>query len=109
MHEGEAAKRQDAIYCVGHSVINYFLNGFVIANLSAIRDQKDSVEVMNISSACCGGQPVYRKDKVGLEVTCLTLSDCAINVAFSKDLRLLNLAMALSEQELPLCITGRKV
>lgn len=82
-------------YCVGHSVINYYLNGYVISNLAGHKGKNMSAIVL----ATFLPQTVIDSlnavvEKVGLRVASLTLEPiAAANVSISHDIRLLNIAM----------------
>lgn len=94
--EEELTKEEKTqFYCVGCSVINYFLNGYVISNLQGHKGKKAGVTVLATFLPHTVVDSLYTvMDKVGLEVTSLTLEPiAAINVAIPRDLRLLNLAL----------------
>lgn len=84
-----------AFYCVGYSVVNYFLNGYVISSLEGHKGKKIGVEVLSTFLPHVVVDSLYTvMDKVGLEVISLTLEPiAAISVTIPKDLRLLNLVL----------------
>lgn len=82
-------------YCVGYSVINYFLNGYVISNLVGHKGKSVGADLIAtfLPNTVVDGLYAVMKH-AGLEVSNLTLEPiAAINVAIPKDLRLLNLAL----------------
>ena len=82
-------------YCVGHSVVNYYLNGYVMSSLIGHKGQKAGVEVIATFLPEMVVESLYTvMERAGIEVTCLTLEPiAALNVAIPKELRLLNLAL----------------
>lgn len=82
-------------YCVGYSVVNYFLNGYVISSLVGHKGKKIGVEVLATFLPHMVVDSLYTvMAKVGLEVSGLTLEPiAAISVTIPKDLRLLNLVL----------------
>ncbi|MDP4092683.1 MAG: cell division FtsA domain-containing protein [Bacillota bacterium] len=82
-------------YCVGYSVINYYLNGFAISQLSGHRGSRIGADILATFLPHIVVDSLYTvMDKVGLEVTSLTLEPiAAINVTIPKELRLLNIAL----------------
>ncbi len=82
-------------YCVGYSVVNYFLNGYVISSLVGHKGKKIAVEVLATFLPHVVVDSLYTvMDRVGLKVVSLTLEPiAAISVTIPKDLRLLNLVL----------------
>ena len=82
-------------YCVGYSVINYYLNDYVIMNLEGHKANKISTELIAtfLPEEVIDG--LYRAVEIaGLTVVNLTLEPiAAINVAIPEKFRLLNLAL----------------
>ena len=82
-------------YCVGHSVVNYYLNGYTISNLIGHKGKVMSANVL----ATFLPQTVIDSlnavvDMSGLTVASLTLEPiAAANVSITQDIRLLNIAM----------------
>ena len=83
------------LYCVGYSVKNYFLNGYIITNLISHKGEKIGVEVIATFLPRSVVDSLYAVMKrVGLEVISLTLEPiAAIEAAIPQNLRLLNLAL----------------
>ena len=82
-------------YCVGYSIINYFLNGYVISSLVGHKGKKIGAEVLATFLPHVVVDSLYTvMSRVGLEVISMTLEPiAAINVTIPKDLRLLNLVL----------------
>lgn len=82
-------------YCVGYSVVNYYLNGYVISSLIGHKGKKIGVEILATFLPYVVVDSLYTvMSKVGLEVVSLTLEPiAAISVTIPKDLRLLNLVL----------------
>jgi cell division protein FtsA len=95
--DSEMAQNDDKLnfYCVGYSVVNYFLNGYVISSLVGHKGKKIGVEVLATFLPHVVVDSLYTvMEKVGLKVMSLTLEPiAAINVTIPKDLRLLNLVL----------------
>lgn len=83
------------LYCVGYSVRNYFLNGYIINNLLAHKGEVISVEIIATFLPRSVVDSLYAvMNKVGLQVTSLTLEPiAAMEAAIPKNLRLLNIAL----------------
>ncbi len=87
--------RGPRFFCVGYSVVTYYLDSYVITSLEGHRGKTIGAEILAtflpyvvVESL----QEVVRK--AGLEVSGLTLEPiAAINVAIPRELRLLNLAL----------------
>lgn len=82
-------------YCVGYSVINYYLNNFVISKLTGHKGKTAGADILATFLPIIVVDSLYTvMGKVGLEVSSLTLEPiAAINVTIPADLRLLNLAL----------------
>ncbi|AEV68841.1 cell division FtsA domain-containing protein [Acetivibrio clariflavus] len=82
-------------YCVGYSVVNYYLDDYVISALAGHRGKKVGADILATFLPHAVIDSMYTvMNRVGLEVVSLTLEPiAAINVAIPKDLRLLNLAL----------------
>ncbi|MGE5329910.1 MAG: cell division FtsA domain-containing protein [Deltaproteobacteria bacterium] len=82
-------------YCVGYSVISYYLNGYVISSLLGHKGKTAGVEVLATFLPHVVIDSLYTvMNRVGLQVTNLTLEPiAAINVCIPPNLRLLNLAL----------------
>lgn len=88
-------KEKNQFYCVGYSVVSYYLNDYVISSLSGHKGNKIGVEVLATFLPHMVVDSLYTvMERIGLEVCHLTLEPiAALNVAIPKDLRLLNLAL----------------
>ncbi|GAA0761455.1 cell division protein FtsA [Clostridium sartagoforme] len=94
--ENEINKTTDGkLYCVGYSVKNYYLNGFIISNLIGHKGEKAAVEVIATFLPRSVVDSLYTvMKKVGLRVSNLTLEPiAAIEAVVPKKLRLLNIAL----------------
>jgi len=82
-------------YCVGYSVINYYLNGYVISKLVGHKGKTAGADILATFLPLTVVDSLYSVvNRIGLEVSSLTLEPiAAINVAIPQDLRLLNLAL----------------
>lgn len=83
------------LYCVGYSVKNYYLNGYVISNLLYHKAEEIAAEIIATFLPRSVIESLYSViDKVGLNVISLTLEPiAAIEAAIPSNLRLLNLAL----------------
>ncbi|WP_125153842.1 cell division protein FtsA [Clostridium rectalis] len=83
------------LYCVGYSVINYYLNGYVISNLISHKGENISAEVIATFLPRSVVDSIYSvMGKVALKVVSLTLEPiAAMEAAIPQNLRLLNLAL----------------
>ncbi|PYG86838.1 cell division protein FtsA [Ruminiclostridium sufflavum DSM 19573] len=93
--DDELDDEKTVFYCVGYSVVNYFLNGYVISSLLGHKGKKMGVEVLATFLPRVVVDSLYTvMDKVGLKVHSLTLEPiAAISVTIPKELRLLNLVL----------------
>ena len=82
-------------YCVGYTVIKYFLNGYEIQNLEGHKGTKIGADVLATFLPEEVVSSLYSAvEMAGLEVTNLTLEPiAAINVAIPEQYRLLNIAL----------------
>lgn len=82
-------------YCIGYTVINYYLEDSLMENLEGHRGEKIGVDLLATFLPQMVIDSLYTvMDRVGLEVINITLEPiAAINVAIKKNLRLLNLAL----------------
>ncbi|KUO74076.1 MAG: hypothetical protein APF77_23085 [Clostridia bacterium BRH_c25] len=82
-------------FCVGYAVVNQFLNGSVIGNLSGHKAKRAGVEVLATFLPRVVVESLYAVvARAGLEVSSLTLEPiAAMNVSIYSSLRLLNLAL----------------
>ncbi len=88
-------EERNQFYCVGYSVISYFLNGFVISSILGHKGKSVGAKVLATFLPHIVVDSLYTvMNRIGLEVTSLTLEPiAAINVTIPKELRLLNLAL----------------
>lgn len=88
-------KEAHQFYCVGYSVVNYYLNDYVLSSLIGHKGHKVGAEILATFLPQMVVDSLYTvMERSGLEVTHLTLEPiAALNVAIPKDLRLLNLAL----------------
>ncbi len=96
MLDSEAVQEEKTqFYCVGYSVINYYLNSFTISSLIGHKGKKIGVDILATFLPHIVVDSLYTvMNRIGLEVVSLTLEPiAAINVTIPKDLRLLNLAL----------------
>ncbi|MGF7056715.1 cell division protein FtsA [Brassicibacter mesophilus] len=89
------SKDETRYYCVGYTVINYYLDDNFIENLEWHRGNKIGIDVLATFLPHTVIDSLYTvMSRAGLEVVNLTLEPiAAINVAIKKNLRLLNLAL----------------
>lgn len=82
-------------YCVGYTVVKYYLNGFEIHNLEGHKGNKIGADVLaTFLPEEVVGSLYSAVEMAGLEVTNLTLEPiAAINVAIPEQYRLLNIAL----------------
>ena len=95
LDEELSAEDKTQFYCVGYSIINYYLNGYVISKLTGHKGKTIGADVLATFLPMIVVDDLYTvMNKVGLEVSSLTLEPiAAINVTIPPDLRLLNLAL----------------
>lgn len=95
LDEDAAREDKDQFYCVGYSVINYYLNGYIISTLTGHKGKTAGADILATFLPHIVVDSLYTvMNKVGLEVSSLTLEPiAAINVTIPPDLRLLNLAL----------------
>lgn len=94
--EEEAAEDVDTVYyCVGYTVINYYLNNFIISSLIGHKGKTIGADVLATFLPHTVVDSLYSvMNRVGLKVDSLTLEPiAAINIAIPKNIRLLNLAL----------------
>lgn len=82
-------------YCVGYSVIHYYLNGYMFTNLNGHKGSKLAAEVLATFLPEEVIEGLYTAvGNAGLQVANLTLEPiAAINVAIPEQFRLLNIAL----------------
>lgn len=92
----EELKQEDAdYYCVGYSIIQYLLGGYMIENLEGHKGRSIGANILATFLPQVVVDSLYTAvERAGLEVVHLSLEPiAAINVAIPKDFRLLNLAL----------------
>ncbi len=90
------AENSDEIFsCVGHTVIRYYLNGFLMTNLESHRGKKIAADIIATFLPQEVVESLYAAvEKAGLDVADMTLEPiAAINVAIPGNYRLLNIAL----------------
>lgn len=82
-------------YCVGYTVVSYYLDGNFMEKLEGHRGEKIGIDVLATFLPISVVDSLYTvMDRVGLEVINLTLEPiAAIDLAVKKNLRLLNIAL----------------
>ncbi len=82
-------------YCVGYTVVNYYLDGNFMEKLEGHKGNRIGVDVLATFLPYTVVDSLYTvMDRVGLEVVNLTLEPiAAMNIAVKKSLRLLNIAL----------------
>ena len=88
-------EEQINFYCVGYSIIKYYLNDFVISNLEGHKAKKISADVLATFLPEEVVDGLYASvETAGLQVANLTLEPiAAINIAIPQKFRLLNIAL----------------
>ncbi|EOC99905.1 cell division FtsA domain-containing protein [Caldisalinibacter kiritimatiensis] len=91
----ESTNIESKYYCVGYTVVNYYLDNNFIENPEGHRGSKLGVDLLATFLPHIVVDSLYTvMSRVGLEVINMTLEPiAAINVAIKKNLRLLNLAL----------------
>lgn len=91
----EIKEKEVNYYCVGYSVMRYYLDDSVIINPNGHRGYELKIDIIATFLPHVVVDSLYTVvDRVGLEVINLTLEPiAAINVAIPENLRLLNLAL----------------
>lgn len=93
--ENEVRKDEEELYCVGYSIINYYLNGYVISNLLGHKGKDITAEIIATFLPRSVVDSIYSvMNKVDLKVISLTLEPiAAMEAIIPQKLRLLNLAL----------------
>lgn len=83
------------LYCVGYSVKNYYLNGYIISNLLSHKGERVDVEIIATFLPKTVVESLYAvMGKVRLTVSYMTLEPiAAMEAVIPKNLRLLNIAL----------------
>ena len=95
LDEDLAGGDRTQFYCVGYSVINYYLNDYIISRLEGHKGKNIAADILATFLPHMVVDSLYTvMNRVGLEVSSLTLEPiAAINVTIPHELRLLNLAL----------------
>lgn len=90
-----ASTTEGKLYCVGYSVRNFYLNGFLISNLLGHKGENIGAEVIATFLPRSVIDSLYAvMNRVNLKVVNLTLEPiAAMEAAIPKNLRLLNIAL----------------
>lgn len=93
--EKQSSQKGTQYYCVGYTVVNYFLDENIMQNIEGHKGNQIGADVLATFLPHTVVDSLYTvMSRVGLEVINLTLEPiAAINVAIKKSLRLLNLAL----------------
>ncbi len=85
----------DAFYCVGHSVVNYYLDDYPIKSFVGHKGKKATVDMLAAFLPSTVVESLYAvMDKNALEVESLTLEPiAAMNVVIPAEVRLINIAL----------------
>jgi len=95
MLEKDRTKQSTRYYCVGYTVVNYYLNDTIIGNLAGHKGSKIGADIIATFLPHVVVDSLYTvMDRVGLQVMSMTLEPiAAINVSIPQKARLLNLAL----------------
>ena len=95
LDEGSEKEDKTQYYCVGYSVINYYLNGYVMTKLTGHKGKSAGVELLATFLPLTVVDSLYSVvNRIGLDVSSLTLEPiAAFNATIPQVLRLLNLAL----------------
>lgn len=94
--EEELSEDEDVLYyCVGYTVINYYLNNYIMSSLIGHKGKTIGADILATFLPHTVIDSLYSvMNRVGLRVTNLTLEPiAAINIAIPKNIRLLNLTL----------------
>ena len=92
----EKFRDEEAVfYCVGHSVVHYYLDDYVMANLEGHKGDKVTIELIGAFLPEVVVEGLYAvTDKTGLKVKSMTLEPiAAMNVIIPPEIRLINIAL----------------
>lgn len=92
----EKFRDEDAVfYCVGHSVVHYYLDDYVMVNLEGHKGDKVTIELIGAFLPEVVVEGLYAvTDKTGLKVKSMTLEPiAAMNVIIPPEIRLINIAL----------------
>lgn len=82
-------------YCVGHSVVHYYLDDYAMANLEGHKGDKVTIDLIGAFLPEVVVEGLYAvTDKMGLKVKSMTLEPiAAMNVIIPPEIRLINIAL----------------
>lgn len=88
-------KEREQYYCVGYSVVHYFLNDYVITNLTGHKGNRAGAEILATFLPQTVVDSLHTViARAGMQVDYMTLEPiAALNLAIPQELRLLNLAL----------------
>lgn len=88
-------KEAVSFYCVGHSIVNYYLDDYPIKTFIGHKGKVATVDMLAAFLPSTVVESLYAvTDKVGLEVNSLTLEPiAAMNVIIPPEVRLINIAL----------------
>ena len=92
----EKYSNEDAVfYCVGHSVVHYYLDDYAMVNLEGHKGDKVTIELIGAFLPEVVVEGLYAAtDKTGLKVKSMTLEPiAAMNVIIPPEIRLINIAL----------------
>lgn len=92
----EKFRDEEAVfYCVGHSVVHYYLDDYVMANLEGHKGDKVTIDLIGAFLPEVVVEGLYAvTDKTGLKVKSMTLEPiAAMNVIIPPEIRLINIAL----------------
>lgn len=92
----EKFRDEEAVfYCVGHSVVHYYLDDYAMANLEGHKGDKVTIDLIGAFLPEVVVEGLYAvTDKMGLKVKSMTLEPiAAMNVIIPPEIRLINIAL----------------
>lgn len=92
----EKFRDEEAVfYCVGHSVVHYYLDDYAMANLEGHKGDKVTIDLIGAFLPEVVVEGLYAvTDKTGLKVKSMTLEPiAAMNVIIPPEIRLINIAL----------------
>ena len=92
----EKFREEEAVfYCVGHSVVHYYLDDYAMANLEGHKGDKVTIDLIGAFLPEVVVEGLYAvTDKTGLKVKSMTLEPiAAMNVIIPPEIRLINIAL----------------
>ena len=92
----EKFRDEEAVfYCVGHSVVHYYLDDYAMANLEGHKGDKVTIDLIGAFLPEVVVEGLYAvTDRIGLKVKSMTLEPiAAMNVIIPPEIRLINIAL----------------